>query len=260
MLAVQWTILMLLAAAYCDSNLQLSAIPEPVCGQLSLMLDNCFHNTTPKVAVDLLHSVKIPETVEEISSRCIVFNRGMDCVQRYLNVCVDSKERKIIENEVYGAKMLYEYLCRDKSFQREFLKHKSCFHHVHDDWDSCSSKFVNILKEEMARTTQQSFNVQYMHFCCARFGYENCVFTSAKYKCKPDSAVFLKKIAKLLSTDRHFLNCDKIENEICSSGRRPILDAVTLFILLVAPALMILLSPLGPMRLFNLFIEICTLT
>ncbi|XP_058455059.1 uncharacterized protein LOC131432669 [Malaya genurostris] len=243
---VLWTILTLLAAAYCDSNnLQLNAVPEPVCGQISLMLDNCFYNTTPKVAADLLYTVKIPESVEEISSRCLVFNRGMDCVQHYLKVCVDTKERKIIENEVYGAKKLYEFLCQDKTFQREFLKHKSCFHHMHDDWDSCSSKFVNILKDEMARTTKQSYNVQYMHFCCARFGYENCVFTSAQYKCKLESAVFLKKIAKLLSTDRHFLNCDRIESEICSSGRRlqpPAATVTALFTVTTVLALMVLLT------------------
>ena len=42
----------------------------------------------------------------------------MECVQHYLNVCVDQQERKIIENEVYGAKRLYEFLCGDRSFQQ----------------------------------------------------------------------------------------------------------------------------------------------
>lgn len=215
-------IVTLISASFCDSQQQSTvSLPKPICGQVTLMMDNCFHNTTPQVPTDILYSVKIPETVEEIDSRCRVFYRGMDCIQSYLNACVEAKERRIIENEVFGAQKMYDHLCRDKSFQNEFFKHKGCFRHVHNDWDSCSRRFTNILKEEMTKTTQQSFNVQYMHFCCARYGYENCVFTSAKYKCKPDSAVFLRKIAKLLSTDRHFLNCDKIESEICSgaSGR-----------------------------------------
>ncbi|XP_050070820.1 uncharacterized protein LOC126558795 [Anopheles maculipalpis] len=195
-------------------------LPEPVCGQISQMLDSCFRNSSPSIAVELLYSVKIPDSVEEISDRCLLFNRGMECVQHYLNVCVDQKERKIIENEVYGAKRLYEFLCRDRSFQKEFLRHKACFRHVHHDWDVCSSKFVGILKEEMSKTTKQSMNVQYMHFCCARYGYENCVYNSARYKCRHDSAIFLRTVAKLLSTDRHFLNCDKIEQEVCSAGMK----------------------------------------
>uniref|UniRef100_A0A182NRA8 Uncharacterized protein n=1 Tax=Anopheles dirus TaxID=7168 RepID=A0A182NRA8_9DIPT len=183
------------------------------------MLDGCFHNATPNNAADLLYTVQIPENVEQINGRCVLFNRGMECVQRYLNVCVDIKERHIINDEVYGAKRLYGYLCRNRGFQQEFLWHKECFQLVHRDMDACSKNFVTIMKEEMTKATEQSLNLQYMHFCCARYAYENCVYNSARYKCKPTSAVFLRRIAKLLSTDKHFLNCDKIENEVCSSGR-----------------------------------------
>ncbi|KFB46021.1 AGAP002650-PA-like protein [Anopheles sinensis] len=202
-----------------DSNNTPEPFPEPVCGQIAQLLDRCFHNYTPSVAVELLHSVQIPETVEQIDSRCVLFDRGMQCVERYLEACVDGKERLIIDNEVYGAKRLYAFLCRDRGFQQEFLRHKGCFQYVHHDLDECSKEFVDILKVEIARTSQQSFNLQYMHFCCARYAYESCVYQSARHKCRPDSAVFLRHVAKLLSTDRHFANCDKIENEICSADR-----------------------------------------
>uniref|UniRef100_A0A182LX50 DUF19 domain-containing protein n=1 Tax=Anopheles culicifacies TaxID=139723 RepID=A0A182LX50_9DIPT len=198
--------------------------PEPVCGQISQMLDECFHNSTPNIAVELLYSVQIPETIEQINSRCLLFNRGMECVQRYLDVCIDAKERLIINNEVHGAKRLYEFLCHDGAFQQEFLWHKECFQLVHRDLDSCSKRFVSILKEEMTKTTKESVNQQYMHFCCARYAYENCVYNSARYKCKPSSATFLRRIAKLMSTEKHFLNCDKIENEVCSSGRMVLVE------------------------------------
>uniref|UniRef100_A0A182V2D9 DUF19 domain-containing protein n=1 Tax=Anopheles merus TaxID=30066 RepID=A0A182V2D9_ANOME len=202
------------STTFCEPGNTLAAFPEPVCGQISQMLDGCFHNVTPNATAELLHTVQIPETIEQINSRCRLFNRGMDCVERYLDVCVDAKERFIIDSEVYGAKRLYQFLCRDRAFQQEFLWHKECFQLVHRDLDSCSKRFVSILKEEIAKTTKQSLNEQYMHFCCARYAYENCVYISARYKCKPDSAVFLRRIAKLLSSDKHFLNCDKIETEL----------------------------------------------
>ncbi|XP_049277819.1 uncharacterized protein LOC125761066 [Anopheles funestus] len=219
---------------FCEPGNVPDAFPEPVCGQISQMLDECFHNSTPNIAVELLYSVQIPETIEQINSRCLLFNRGMECVQRYLDVCVDSKERLIIDNEVYGAKRLYEFLCRDGAFQQEFLWHKGCFQLVHRDLDSCSKRFVSILKEEMTKTTKQSFNQQYMHFCCARYAYENCVYNSARYKCKPSSAIFLRRIAKLMSTEKHFLNCDKIENEVCSSGRTVLVEWWSVAILMLS--------------------------
>uniref|UniRef100_A0A8W7PNP7 DUF19 domain-containing protein n=1 Tax=Anopheles coluzzii TaxID=1518534 RepID=A0A8W7PNP7_ANOCL len=165
-------VFMLTVMCRCATAQTLSApLPEPVCGQISQMLDSCFRNSSPTIAVELLYSVKIPDTVEEISDRCLLFNRGMECVQHYLNVCVDQQERKIIENEVYGAKRLYEFLCGDRSFQQ-----------------------------------------------APGTGMKSVSTNSARYKCRNDSALFLRTVAKLLSTDRHFLNCDKIEHAVCSAG------------------------------------------
>lgn len=45
-----------------------------------------------------------------------VFNHGMDCVNKYVRECIDSKQ--IVENSVYGAKKLFEYLCKEKYFQQ----------------------------------------------------------------------------------------------------------------------------------------------
>ncbi|XP_038104494.1 uncharacterized protein LOC6042425 [Culex quinquefasciatus] len=242
MLAILWITLVLVKTgdfndAATTAVGPFGTIPAPVCGQIQLMMDNCFHNTTPRVVADTLYTVKIPENADDIASRCLLFNRGMDCVQHYLDSCVDQKDRKIVENEVYGARKLYEFLCRDKSFQREFLRHKTCFHHVHPDWDRCSKDFVTIMKEEMAKTNEQTYNVQYMHFCCARYGYEECVFKAAQYKCKPESAVFLQRIARLLSTDKHFQNCDKIEQQICSSGLRHATTGTGLLMMLMVVVL-----------------------
>uniref|UniRef100_A0A182P2L6 Uncharacterized protein n=1 Tax=Anopheles epiroticus TaxID=199890 RepID=A0A182P2L6_9DIPT len=197
-------------------------LPEPVCGQISQMLHHCFHNSSPTISAELLKSEGIPDTMEEISTRCLLFTRGMECVHLYMNTCVDRQERKIIENEVYGAKRLYDFLCRDRSFQLEFLSHKECFHAVHDDWQVCAKTFSSILKEEIAKTNRnkQSMNEQYIQFCCARYAYENCVYTSARYKCRNESAIFVRTVAKLLSTEKHFLNCDKIEYAVCSTGTK----------------------------------------
>lgn len=48
--------------------------------------------------------------------KCRVFNHGMDCVNKYVQECIDSKQ--IVENSVYGAKKLFEYLCKEKYFQQ----------------------------------------------------------------------------------------------------------------------------------------------
>ncbi|XP_039448919.1 uncharacterized protein LOC120428014 [Culex pipiens pallens] len=234
MLSVLWITVAFLRMSYSGAASGLfGPIPEPVCGQIAVMMDSCFNNTTPPVSLDLLYTVKIPDSMEDVSSRCLLFNRGMACVENYLDRCVSQRNRRIVENEVYGAKRLYEYLCHDPTFQHDFLKHKMCFHFVHEDWDTCSDQYLDILREEMPRPSEQSYHMQYVHFCCARFTYERCVHTSALLKCNQDSAIFLQKVAKLLSSETNFLTCDRIDHARCSTGKRVAVGKVFLMILLL---------------------------
>lgn len=63
------------------------------------------------------------------------------------------------------------------------------------------------------------------NFHSARYAYENCIFNSAKHKCKPESASFTKKLAELLSAEKQFNNCDKIQDHICSAATRNSLNS-----------------------------------
>uniref|UniRef100_A0A336MWI2 CSON008784 protein n=1 Tax=Culicoides sonorensis TaxID=179676 RepID=A0A336MWI2_CULSO len=187
-------------------------LPEVVCGNTSKLYKDCFQD-----APDLFTSVQIPVTREEIHSRCRLFRRGIACTNKYLEKCIQKDERKIVENELYGAEKLYDYLCNKVEFQKEFLKNKQCFSHIQRDWQKCSSTYTNILKEEVAN--EKVDKMQFMHFCCARHAYENCINRAARYKCRNDSATFITTIAKILSTDKRLMNCDKVEKLFCSSAK-----------------------------------------
>lgn len=66
--------------------------------------------------------------------------------------------------------------------------------------------------------------------CSARHAYENCVYKAAKLKCKATSAIFTKKIVEVLSSEKQFNNCRKIQDYICSKGSQIRLASVNLFI------------------------------
>ena len=52
----------------------------------------------------------------------------------------------------------------------------------------------------------------------ARFAYENCVYNSARAKCTPESAKFTKSLVELLSSERQFKNCGRIEGALCGAA------------------------------------------
>lgn len=113
------------------------------------------------------------------------------------------------------------------------------------DWHTCTKHFQIVLENEFTRTQRErksNIGVQYMHFCwwvyerikfmiwqwkdslfnlnSARYSYENCVGNSARAKCKPESARFTRSLVELLSSERQFQNCAKIEDSLCSSAKR----------------------------------------
>jgi hypothetical protein len=52
----------------------------------------------------------------------------------------------------------------------------------------------------------------------ARYAYENCVYNSARAKCLPDSAKFTRNLVELLSSERQFKNCGRIEEALCGAA------------------------------------------
>lgn len=44
----------------------------------------------------------------------------MQCVDNYVNKCMNSTQLKVIENDLYGAKKFFKELCKDKFFQRGY--------------------------------------------------------------------------------------------------------------------------------------------
>lgn len=72
-----------------------------------------------------------------------------------------------------------------------------------------------------------------VYFDSARFAYEKCVHTSALLKCNKESAIFLQKVAKLLSSETNFLSCDRIDHERCSAERKVTANKMLLMVVLL---------------------------
>jgi hypothetical protein len=80
------------------------------------------------------------------------------------------------------------------------------------------------------------------HRDSARYSYENCVYNSALHKCTRSSAEFTKKIVELLSSERQFKNCAKIEGTLCSDAVRISFDLMCLLLSASALSLLLLLT------------------
>ncbi|KAJ9583665.1 hypothetical protein L9F63_021988 [Diploptera punctata] len=75
----------------------------------------------------------------------------MGCIDDYSKHCLNSRERKILEDHLAGARYTFRFLCDDPGFQSEYLLYKACYRGVSKDWDACAGRFVQLVREEMSR-------------------------------------------------------------------------------------------------------------
>ncbi|KAJ9595433.1 hypothetical protein L9F63_013344, partial [Diploptera punctata] len=79
----------------------------------------------------------------------------MQCFDNYAATCLSGEERKVMNNNVAGARHTFSYLCDDPSFKSEYLKHTSCYKKVSRDWDLCANRFL----ERVNRSHTKAFDI-----------------------------------------------------------------------------------------------------
>ncbi|PSN42456.1 hypothetical protein C0J52_18916 [Blattella germanica] len=75
----------------------------------------------------------------------------MGCINDYADNCLNPREKKILEDNLAGAKHTFRFLCDDAGFQSEYLMYKACYRGISKDWDACAGRFVQLVREEMNR-------------------------------------------------------------------------------------------------------------
>ncbi|XP_034246785.1 uncharacterized protein LOC117648385 [Thrips palmi] len=163
----------------------------------------------------------IPTDAVELDATCLGFDTGMGCVDNFTANCLgkEREKQKWVENTVAGARATFNILCGSKEVREQYLKHARCFRamSVTDGWNNCASRFIGLVREEMARPGIGRHEERIMELCCAKHGFLRCVFGSAKHKCGSNSATFLRKVAETLSSVRvEAAVCRYVNHTACS--------------------------------------------
>uniref|UniRef100_A0A1B6DVX2 DUF19 domain-containing protein n=1 Tax=Clastoptera arizonana TaxID=38151 RepID=A0A1B6DVX2_9HEMI len=175
-------------------------------------LDDCLGKLPPILKESELKG--IPSSKKDVDASCSAFKTGMGCIDQYAKECLTEIGRKVLEDHTAGARHTFKFLCDDPVFQKEYLQYTTCYRGISKDWDSCASKFVGLVKEEMSR---KNASHRLLELCCAKHGFLKCVYVASRLKCRKEEALFINKIADTLSNMRVYsLHCDSIGVELCS--------------------------------------------
>ncbi|EEB11578.1 conserved hypothetical protein [Pediculus humanus corporis] len=127
----------------------------------------------------------------------------MKCIDLYSDTCLSSSVRKIINENVAGARHTFAFLCDDPLFQSEYLQYASCYRAVTKDWDFCAKRFLKQVPPQNSTSKQANIET-----CCAKQTFYRCVYEFGNMRCRSDAASFLRRIAEtLLNVHVYRMSC-----------------------------------------------------
>ncbi|XP_068083748.1 uncharacterized protein [Anabrus simplex] len=180
-------------------------------------LDECLKNL-PAI-FSKMDFMGIPSSKKDLDAACSAFKLGMGCMDDFSQTCLSVRDRRLLDDQVAGARHTFKFLCDDPDFQTEYLKYTTCYRGISRDWESCTNRFTQLVQEEMSRknVTEQS---RLFQVCCAKHGFVRCIYVASRLKCRKEEALFLNRIAETLSNIRVYAPlCRDIDTVLCGSSR-----------------------------------------
>ncbi|XP_049855523.1 uncharacterized protein LOC126336085 [Schistocerca gregaria] len=184
---------------------------------------DCGNTTVLKECLDQVPAVLgeggrgLPTSKDDLTKYCRGFKTGMSCIDSYSR-CIDEPMRRLLDEQVAAARYFFMFLCDDPGFRERYLQYSRCYSTVSDDWDSCVSRFSQLVNEEVTRqSTSQAQRL--IELCCAKYGFLQCVLSATRMRCQRQEALFLHRIAETLSTVHVYSPvCHELGGATCSAA------------------------------------------
>ncbi|XP_049948353.1 uncharacterized protein LOC126456652 [Schistocerca serialis cubense] len=184
---------------------------------------DCGNTTVLKECLDQVPAVLgeggrgLPTSKDDLTKYCRGFKTGMSCIDSYSR-CIDEPMRRLLDEQVAAARYFFMFLCDDPGFRERYLQYSRCYSTVSDDWDSCVSRFSQLVNEEVTRqSTSQAQRL--IELCCAKYGFLQCVLSATRLRCQRQEALFLHRIAETLSTVHVYSPvCHELGGATCSAA------------------------------------------
>ena len=146
---------------------------------------------------------------EQVQQVCQLFQRGMNCVDEFVNNCFDKSKRMIFRQSIKGAQNVMTKLCYDRTFQSEYILHAQCYVKLSSKYEKCTDDFKLALS---GTNTEDNLEHKILLMCTALQNYLNCAYRISYRKCGPDAAQFLRQYTQEAAGDLVSKACERYVN------------------------------------------------
>ncbi|XP_053608131.1 uncharacterized protein LOC128673964 [Plodia interpunctella] len=160
-------------------------------------------------------------TQEELNKSCVDLHTSIDCIENYIQVCLEKYEQIIVRRIQSGVTEVVHDLCTRGSYQDEYLRHASCIKSVRAEYGTCSKTYEDTVSSfDQQQKTDQSNEDSVKTICCSYQKYLTCSEQIVQKTCGDEAAVFIKGFLNRMSSKMFTETCQQHPNQGCSSDSK----------------------------------------
>ncbi|XP_050297678.1 uncharacterized protein LOC126737034 [Anthonomus grandis grandis] len=173
-------------------------------------------------------------TKADLEKICPDLRDALNCIHRYTRFCMTLQDRKHFKKLFHGTGEMVTNLCRNGTYQDEFLKHAPCMQRIEQKNEVCFKQYTKRMNEIESKTPMDSiteddlvaFKTSYKkkrdaadegikNVCCSFQEYVQCSTSTTRKECGPEAADFSQKFLDKMSSSMIQLHCQNYGPREC---------------------------------------------
>ncbi|CAH1129180.1 unnamed protein product [Ceutorhynchus assimilis] len=173
-------------------------------------------------------------TKADLESICPDLRDAINCIHRYTRFCMNLQDRKHFKRLFHGTGEMVNNLCKNGTYQEEFLKHAPCMQKVEPENEVCFKQYTKKMNEIEAKTPMEAITAEDLtayktslkrkrdaadegikNVCCSFQEYVQCSTEVTGRECGSEAAEFSKKFLDKMSSSMIQLHCQNYGHREC---------------------------------------------
>jgi len=232
--------------------LLLTVITTKVRGYVHCSADELMRCAKPLSVLD--SGLTLVSTKADLEKICPDLREAISCIHLYTRYCMNLQDRRHFKKLFHGTAEMVQNLCKNETYQEEFLRHAPCMQTVEPQNEVCFKQYTKKINEIESKTPMDSISEEDLmsfktslkrkrdaadegikNVCCSFQEYVECSTSTTRNVCGNEAADFSKMFLDKMSSSMLQLHCQNYGPRECGliSSSSSSLNISTLAVLVV---------------------------
>ncbi|XP_018573831.1 uncharacterized protein LOC108912896 [Anoplophora glabripennis] len=167
----------------------------------------------------------------DLDKICPDLKEAIRCIHAYTRHCMNNEHRRHFKKLFHGTGLMVHELCRNGTYQEEYLKHAPCMKRVEKQNEVCFKRYTKAMNEIQSNTPEvnssepdivnvikkkrEAADEGIKNVCCSFQEYVECSTHTMRRQCGEEAAEFSRRFMDKMSSSMIQLHCTEYGRREC---------------------------------------------